>query len=125
MKLPLLLGCLSLLSPAASAQNVAAQNVTVQNHGGPFAEGILNGYFIQANGRDICANPYVIGRYISCGQVVDTGGRVYPAQSHDQVWFNGNGQANGMAVIDKQGRELCANPFIQVQFRGPESYILC
>ena len=118
--LPLVLGCLSLLPLPASAQNVL-----VQNHGGDFAEGMLNGYFIQANGRDICANPYVIGRYISCRPVVDTGARIYPAPSHDQVWFSGNGQASGMAVIDAQGRELCANPTIHVQFRGPESYILC
>lgn len=36
-----------------------------------------------------------------------------------------NGILKGYIVQDKRGREVCRDPFVQIQFRGPDSYITC
>lgn len=36
-----------------------------------------------------------------------------------------NGILKGYIVQDKRGREVCRDPFVQNQFRGPNSYINC
>lgn len=36
-----------------------------------------------------------------------------------------NGILKGYIVQDRKGREVCRDPFVQNQFRGPKSYITC
>lgn len=38
---------------------------------------------------------------------------------------NTNGIMKGYIVQDRRGREVCRDPFVQIEFRGPESYINC
>lgn len=38
---------------------------------------------------------------------------------------NTNGVLKGYIVQDKRGREVCRDPMVWNQFRGPESYINC
>lgn len=112
-----------IVTTSAHSQPVTAH--VTDSVGGPTPEGILNGYFVQVGGEDICRNPYVIGRYITCQDHVKVGSRTISAQNHQQVWFNTNGYAEGMAVIGLDGGELCTGPRVNVQFRGPDSFITC
>jgi hypothetical protein len=120
MVLRVLVTLFTLLSTASAQVNVGITDGQRQ-----FAEGILDGYFVQSDGRTICANPYVIGRYISCEAVVTDNGITWRAGHHDQVWADTNGVLGGMVVIDSNGTILCSDPTVSVHFRGPESYIVC
>lgn len=110
-----------MLASTASAQ----VNSVITDGQRQFAEGILNGYFVQSDGKTICANPYVIGRYISCEAEVTDNGMTWRAEQHDQVWADTNGVLGGMIVINSNGKIVCSDPTVSVQFRGPESYIVC
>lgn len=36
-----------------------------------------------------------------------------------------NGVLKGFVVQDKNGKEVCRDPMVWLEFRGPESYIVC
>lgn len=50
-------------------------------------------------------------------------GAVAYAQVYAEVTTNGI--LKGYIVQDKRGREICRDPFVQNQFRGPNGYINC
>lgn len=56
------------------------------------------------------------------GLLIGAGG-VAVAQVYAEVTTNGI--LKGYIVQDKRGREICRDPFVQNQFRGPNSYINC
>lgn len=41
------------------------------------------------------------------------------------VHVNTNGMLKGYVVQDKTGKEVCRDPMVWLEFRGPESYIVC
>lgn len=41
------------------------------------------------------------------------------------VHVNTNGTLVGYIVQDSTGQEVCRDPSVWIQFRGPESYIVC
>lgn len=113
----------AILSTIGAAQ---AQVTAVVTDGlRPFAEGVLQSYHVQAGGRTICTDPYVIGRYISCTDSVRAAGQTWVAESRKKVWIETNGILGGMVVIDANGRTICDDPMVWNQFRGPTSYIQC
>ena len=93
---------------------LAQVNATVMNDDGPFAEGVLSGYIVQHQGRVICENPVAWGKYIACS-----------GKASKRVWVDTNGTLGAYVVVDKSGKELCTNPSVSIQFRGPKSYIIC
>lgn len=98
-----------------SASPVWAQINTVITDGSrPFSEGVLVGYEVQMDGRALCTNPVVHGRYIACN-----------GQATKQVWVESNGVLGAYIVVDSEGRQVCENPMIWNQFRGQVSYIVC
>lgn len=42
-----------------------------------------------------------------------------------EVHVNTNGQLLGYIVQDEDGVEICRDPMVWLQFRGPENYIVC
>jgi len=113
-----------LLYVASSAISFAEVKTVITDGERPFAEGSLEGYFVQADGRTVCSNPYVIGKYISCSKSISVAGQVWTAPP-GIVWAETNGILGAMVVVDASGRVLCDSPMVSVQFRGPESYIIC
>jgi hypothetical protein len=112
----------SLIAGAAASMDYL--NTVVTNGHQDFAEGVLEGYFLQIDGVTLCANPYVIGKYVSCNSALTIAGRVYRAPA-EKVWIKTNGQLGGMDVIDAQGRLRCTGPVASNEFRGPDSYLYC
>jgi len=110
---------------AGTAAVFAQVNTVITDGTAPFAEGILKDYVVQANGADICATPYVIGRYVSCRNQVTAGGETWVVPSKQRVWVETNGTLGGMIVVDENGRDICSDPQVWNQFRGPLSYIIC
>jgi len=92
----------------------AQVNAIITDRTGSFAEGVLKGYIVQHQGRVICENPVAWGRYIACS-----------GKASKPVWANTNGVLGGYIVVDKNGKQLCSDPSVSVQFRGPKSYIIC
>jgi hypothetical protein len=106
--------------------SVSAQvNSLVTDGSRPFAEGILKGYIVQDGGKAICTDPYVIGRYISCIDTVRIDGNEWRAERKTRVWVDTNGVLGAMIVIDAKGRVVCSDPMVSIEFRGPESYVVC
>ncbi len=99
-------------------------NTVVTDGKRDFAEGVLEGYFLQADSITLCANPYVIGKYVSCNPTLRIAGRVYRAPSK-KVWVKTNGLLGGMDVVDAQGKVRCTGPVSSNRFRGPDSYLHC
>jgi len=114
-------GMLCLGTGAALAQ----LNTVITDGRVPFAEGRLVGYIVQVDGIDICSDPHVIGRYISCLSEVRIGGRVWRARSRQPVWAETNGTLGAMIVVDAEQRERCQDPGVWIAFRGGDSFILC
>ncbi|MZR14576.1 hypothetical protein GQE99_16270 [Maritimibacter sp. DP07] len=113
----------TLIGVPASAQSHV--NAVVTDGQSQFAEGVLQGYFLQgADGATLCADPYVIGKYVSCAPALQINGRVYRAPDK-KVWVHTNGQLGGMDVLDAQGRRVCTDPVASNKFRGPDSYLFC
>jgi len=110
------------LAGAASSQGYL--NTVVTDGQRDFAEGVLEGYFLQDGGITLCKNPYVIGKYVSCQPALKIAGRVYDAPS-TKVWIKTNGQLGGMDVIDAKGKLRCTGPVASNMFRGPDSYLSC
>ncbi len=52
-------------------------------------------------------------------------GSVSLAYAKMRAHVNTNGFLIGYIVQDKKGREVCRDPFVQIEFRGPDSYITC
>ena len=115
------------LTGLVSASPVGQTEVAVSITNGKVspAEGVLNGYFVQADGSTICINPFVFGRHISCSQSVHANGVVHVAESYQQVWVTDRGTLDGYALWDNDGNLLCEGPMVWTQFRGPESYLVC
>lgn len=38
---------------------------------------------------------------------------------------DGNGKLFGFIVQDNDGKEICRDPLVWVQFKGPDSFIVC
>ena len=109
---------------AGSAQDYLQTGIT---DGTPnaYAEGVLEGYYLQdESGRTLCADPFAIGKYISCRPALSIQGRVYRAPG-TKVWVETNGQLGARDVIDADGRRVCTGPVAWNQFRSPDSYITC
>lgn len=115
----------AMASLAGVAAVPAQLNTVITNGSKPFAEGVLKGYVIQADGTASCADPYVIGRYISCNDQVSAAGIIWRVPSRQRVWAETNGTLGGMIVVGKDGSEICHDPEVWNQFRGPLSYIVC
>lgn len=109
---------------ASTASSMDYLNTVVTDGKRDFAEGVLEGYFLQADGITLCTNPYVIGKHISCNSALQIAGHVYRAPSI-KVWVKTNGQLGGMDVIDAQGKVRCTGPVSSNKFRGPDSYLHC
>lgn len=109
---------------ASTANSMEYLNTVVTDGQRDFAEGVLEGYFLQADGVTLCANPYVIGKYVSCNSALKIGERVYRAPSK-KVRVKTNGQLGGMDVIDAEGKVRCTGPVSSNMFRGPDSYLYC
>lgn len=103
---------------------LAETKAVITDGSGLFAEGRLSGYIVQAKGRTVCSDPYAIGKYISCVNSVAAAGQVWQAPAAS-VWADTNGTLAAMVVVDAKGAFLCESPTVSVQFRGPDSYILC
>jgi hypothetical protein len=103
----------------------AQVNSLVTDGSRPFAEGILTGYTVQDGGRTVCTDPYVIGQYISCIDTVRIDGNEWRAGSTKRVRVDTNGVLGAMIVINAKGRVLCSDPTVSIEFRGPESYVVC
>src|SRR5690606_27704073 len=52
-------------------------------------------------------------------------GMTFSAPSKLPVYAASNGILGGMVVIGTDRRQLCEDPSVWVQFRGPTSYIVC
>lgn len=89
------------------------------------SQGVLTGYIVQSEGRSICENPVFFQGLISCDPDHSTMVHSMPAQSRPEAWVNTNGMLEGMRLLDSSGVELCRDPFVANQFRGPESYVYC
>lgn len=111
-----------LVAGASVAQDYL--NTVVTDGKRDFAEGVLEGYFLQADGVTLCANPYKIGKYVSCNAALQIAGRIYRAPAQ-RVWVRTNGQLGGVDVIDAQGTLRCTGPVASNKFRGPDSYLYC
>ena len=96
---------------SANAQGV---NAVVTDGQMQFAHGELTNYIVQVDGVTLCENPIAYGRYIACS-----------GASSKQVWVNTNGVLGTYVVVDEQGRQMCSDPEVRNQFRGPTSYITC
>jgi hypothetical protein len=103
---------------------LAETKAVITDGSGLFAEGRLSGYIVQANGKSVCTDPYAIGKYISCASSIAAAGQVWRAPP-TSVWADTNGTLGAMVVVDARGAFLCESPTVSVQFRGPNSYILC
>lgn len=98
----------------APSVGFAQINTVVTDGTRAFAEGILSGYVVQVNGRTICKNPVVYGRYIAC-----------KGKGSRRVRVETNGVLGAYVVVAPNGKLLCSDPMVHNQFRGSESYILC
>jgi hypothetical protein len=105
-----LLSCGFIGSGPAQAQ----LNTVILNEDGPFAEGSLLGYTVQAFGETLCADPVAWGRYIVCG-----------ATPRGRVWVETNGTLGAYIVVDAGGNAVCRDPEVWNQFRGSQSFIVC
>lgn len=104
---------------------VAQVNAVISDGQRDFAEGVLRGYVLQAGGVTLCADPWVIGRHISCTGRLRLGGQVWSAPDARAVQATTNGHLGGMAVVDGQGRVICESPGVALGFRDGRSWILC
>lgn len=119
-----LVGVIISIFSASTASSMDYLNTVVTDGQQDFSEGVLEGYFLQAGGVNLCKNPYVIGKYISCSPALKIAGLIYSAPSK-KVWVKTNGQLAGMDVIGAQGSVLCTGPVSSNMFRGPDSYLYC
>lgn len=95
----------------ANAQGV---NAVVTDGQTQFAQGELTNYVVQVDGVTLCENPVAYGRFIACSGTSST-----------QVWVDTNGVLGAYIVVDHDGRQICSDPEVRNQFRGPTSYISC
>ena len=58
---------------------------------------------------------FVIGAVVSCSAA---------AYANVTVFVNTNGVLKGYTV-QKNGENICSDPSVFIEFRGPESYIVC
>lgn len=99
----------------AGGHAVNAQVNTVITDGTqPFAEGVLEGYEVQADGRTLCRDPIAYGRYVACN-----------GRATKPVWVETNGVLGAYIVVDQGGRQICEDPSVWKQFRGQGSVIVC
>lgn len=111
---------------AATGQTSMGQtNASITDGEYSSAEGVLNGYYVQADGETLCVNPFVIGQYISCNDHVVAHGTAYVVPTYDRVWADTNGVLGGRIVVGSDGQEVCRDPMVRNTFRGPRSYISC
>lgn len=92
-------------------------NTVITDGTRPFAEGVMTGWDLQVDGVTLCSNPYVIGRYITCGTALTISGKTYQADTTTRVWPETNGQLGAMAIVGNAGRIACTDP--QSWSRGP------
>jgi hypothetical protein len=92
-------------------------NTVITDGTHPFAEGVMTGWDLQVDGVTLCSNPYVIGRYITCGTALTISGKTYQADTTTRVWPETNGQLGAMAIVDSAGGIACTDP--QSWSRGP------
>ena len=112
-------------SLSLSAQDRISANF-IDASGSPFSEGALQDYYVRNSfGQLVCANPFVIGKYISCSPQIEVEGVTYKADRDNPVYANTSGGLLGYMVIAKDGLIVCEDPTVYPQFRGPESYIEC
>ena len=103
---------------------LADVNVVVTDGNGRFAEGRLDGFLVQKDGKTLCATPYAIGKYISCRGSIAVGGRVWTAPDRP-VWAETSGVLGAMVVLDDEGAVVCESPMVEVNFRNPANIITC
>ncbi len=112
-------------SMSLSAQDRITANI-VDASGSPFSEGALQDYYVRNSfGQLVCANPFVIGQYISCSPQIEVEGVTYKANTDNQVYANTSGALFGYFVVAEDGLIVCESPTVYPEFRGPESYITC
>jgi hypothetical protein len=99
-------------------------NVVVTDGTGRFSEGRLEGFVVQQDGKTICAEPYAIGKYISCRNNIAVEDQVWTAPPKP-VWVETSGVLGAMVVLDGEGAVLCESPTVDVSYRGPDDIISC
>ncbi len=103
---------------------LAEVNVVVTDGTGRFSEGKLEGFVVQQEGKTICAEPFVIGKYISCHDSISVNGQVWKAPLKP-VWAETSGILGAMVVVNADGAVVCESPQVDVSYRGPADIITC
>lgn len=103
---------------------LADVNVVVTDGSGRFSEGRLEGVVVQKDGKTICAEPYAIGKYISCRDSIAVENRIWKAPLKP-VWVETSGILGAMVVVDAEGLVVCESPKFDSNSRGPDDVISC
>lgn len=122
--MPLRLIAAATMSFGLAIAGVADVNVVVTDGSGRFSEGKLEGFLIQQEGKTICAEPYAIGKYISCRDTIAVEGQVWKAPSKP-VWAETSGVLGAMVVVDAEGVVVCESPKVDVTFSSAVDIITC
>jgi hypothetical protein len=122
--MPLRLLAAATFSFGLAIAGVADVNVVVTDGSGRFSEGWLEGFVVEKDGKTICAEPYAIGKYISCADSIAVENQVWKAPLKP-VWVETSGNLGAMVVLDAEGAVVCESPKVDVNFRGPDSVISC
>lgn len=122
--MPLRLIAAATMSFGLAIVGVADVNVVVTDGSGRFSEGKLEGFLIQQEGKTICAEPYAIGKYISCRDTIAVEGQVWKAPSKP-VWAETSGVLGAMVVVDAEGVVVCESPKVDVTLSSAVDIITC
>jgi hypothetical protein len=122
--MPLRLLAAATMSFGLAIAGVADVNVVVTDGSGRFSEGWLEGVVVEKDGETICAEPYAIGKYISCRDRITVENQVWTAPVKP-VWVETSGVLGAMVVVDAEGALVCESPMVSLNLRGPEDVISC
>ena len=122
--MPLRILAAATMSFGLAIAGVADVNVVVTDGSGRFSEGWLQGFTVEKDGKTICAEPYAIGKYISCRDSIAVDGRVWTAPLKP-VWAETSGILGAMVVVDVDGIVVCESPKVDVTYSGAVDVITC
>ena len=122
--MPLRLLAAATMSFGLAIAGVADVNVVVTDGSGRFSEGWLEGFVVEKDGKTICAEPYAIGKFISCADSIAVESQVWTAPLKP-VWVETSGVLGAMVVVDAEGALVCESPKVDLNLRGPEGVISC
>ncbi|MCU0905499.1 MAG: hypothetical protein MUE83_16760 [Tabrizicola sp.] len=112
------------MSIGLALAGVSDVNVVVTDGSGRFSEGWLEGFVVHQDGKPVCAEPYAIGKFISCQDSIAVANEVWKAPMKP-VWVETSGILGAMVVLDAEGAVVCENPVVDISFRSPNDVISC